>query len=111
MADIVLPATTTLERDDIGYGSREPLPGRHEARRAQPVGEARDDYAIFAELAERLGARRRVTPKAATPWQWLQHLYELSRAKSAEAGVAHARRSTTSGRPASPRPRARTARR
>ena len=52
MADIVLPATTTLERDDIGYATREPLHDRHEAGASTPVGEARDDYAIFAELAE-----------------------------------------------------------
>ncbi len=54
MADIVLPATTSLERDDIGYGSREPyLIAMKKAR--EPVGEARDDYWIFAELARRLG--------------------------------------------------------
>ena len=57
MADIVLPATTSLERDDIGYGSREPfLIAMKKAR--EPVGEARDDYWIFSELAQRLGARR-----------------------------------------------------
>src|SRR5258708_13407378 len=39
MADIVLPATTTLERDDIGYGRREPyLIAMKKAR--EPVGEA-----------------------------------------------------------------------
>ena len=30
MADIVLPATTSLERDDIGYGQPRALPDRHE---------------------------------------------------------------------------------
>ena len=51
MADIVLPATTSLERDDIGYGSREPyLIAMKKAR--EPVGEARDDFWIFAELAK-----------------------------------------------------------
>ena len=59
MADIVLPATTSLERDDIGYGSREPfLIAMKKAR--EPVGEARDDYLIFSELARRMGARRRL---------------------------------------------------
>jgi biotin/methionine sulfoxide reductase len=86
MADIVLPATTTLERDDIGYGSREPfLIAMKKAR--EPVGEARDDYFIFAELAKRMGAGDGYTEGRDT-MAWLKHLYELSRVKSAEAGVA-----------------------
>jgi cysteine desulfurase NifS len=51
-ADIVLPATTMFEIDSyMVYGSifrlREKL--------VEPVGEARNDYLIMAELAERLG--------------------------------------------------------
>jgi len=85
MADIVLPATTSLERDDIGYGSREPyLIAMKKAR--EPVGEARDDFWIFAELAKRLGQGEAYTEGRDT-MAWLKHLYELSRAKSAEAGV------------------------
>ena len=83
-----------LERDDIGYGRRDRyLIAMKKAR--EPVGEARDDYAIFAELAARLG-HGEPTPRAATSMAWLRHLYELSRVKSAEAGVA-IRRSTSSG--------------
>ncbi|UYN93467.1 MAG: molybdopterin-dependent oxidoreductase [Enhydrobacter sp.] len=86
MADIVLPATTSLERDDIGYGSREPfLVAMKKAR--EPIGEARDDYWIFGELARRLGARDVYTEGRDT-MGWLRHLYELSREKSAQAGVA-----------------------
>jgi biotin/methionine sulfoxide reductase len=86
MADIVLPATTSLERDDIGYGSREPyLIAMKKAR--EPVGEARDDFWIFAELARRLGQGEAYTEGRDT-MAWLKHLYELSRVKSAEAGVA-----------------------
>lgn len=45
-SDIVLPATTSLEREDIGSGGHD---GFMIAMSAQipPVGEARDDYAIF----------------------------------------------------------------
>lgn len=54
-ADIVLPATTALERNDIGGASRDPfILAMHKL--VEPVGEARNDYAIFAALAERLGA-------------------------------------------------------
>ena len=54
-ADIVFPVTTSFEREDIG---RSPLDDYlfHMPRLVPPVGEARDDYAIFAGLAERLGA-------------------------------------------------------
>lgn len=59
-ADIVLPATMTLEREDIGYSTNDPLMiAMH--RIAEPFGLARDDYDIFADLAERLGAREPFT--------------------------------------------------
>jgi biotin/methionine sulfoxide reductase len=55
LADIVLPATTTLEREDIGSSTRNPL---YVAMRQvdPPPGLARDDHAIFSDLAEALGA-------------------------------------------------------
>jgi biotin/methionine sulfoxide reductase len=77
-ADIVLPATMTLEREDIGGSSNDPLlVAMHPV--AEPFGEARDDYAIFADLAERLGTRDAFT-EGRTVRQWLAHLYEPTRA-------------------------------
>ncbi len=85
MADVVLPATTTLERDDIGYGTREPfLIAMKKAR--EPIGESKDDYWIFSEIAGRLGRGQDYT-EGRTPMQWMAHLYGLSREKSAQAGV------------------------
>lgn len=85
MADIVLPATTTLERDDIGYGRREPwLIAMKKAR--EPIGEARDDYWIFSEITRRLGAAD-IYAEGRDTMQWLAHLYEEARQKSAKAGV------------------------
>ena len=86
MADIVLPATVSLERDDIGYGSREPFVIAMKQARP-PVGEARDDYWIFSQLAGRLGAGATFTEGRDT-MQWLRHLYAEARDKSAKAGVA-----------------------
>jgi biotin/methionine sulfoxide reductase len=86
MADVVLPATTTLERDDIGYGSREPFVIAMKKAR-EPIGEARDDYWIFAEIAQRLGRGEQYTEGRDTK-AWLAHLYAQSRARSAEMGVA-----------------------
>ncbi len=85
MADIVLPATTGLERDDIGYARREPfLIAMKKAR--EPIGEARDDYWIFSEITRRLGAGD-VYGEGRDTMQWLAHMYEEGRQKSARAGV------------------------
>jgi len=76
-ADIVLPATTTLEREDIGASSRD----RYVLAMNQaipPVGEARDDYEIFAELSSRLGAGEAFTEGRSRP-DWLRFLYERAR--------------------------------
>jgi biotin/methionine sulfoxide reductase len=54
-ADIVFPATTPYEREDIGRTNLDDYLF-HMPQLIPPVGEARDDYAIFAGLAERLGA-------------------------------------------------------
>ena len=53
-ADIVLPATTPLERDDLMINRRDPAL-IYMSQVTPPMGEARDDYAIFAGLAERMG--------------------------------------------------------
>ncbi|MCA0305745.1 MAG: molybdopterin-dependent oxidoreductase, partial [Proteobacteria bacterium] len=86
LADVVLPATVSLERDDIGYGSRERYVIAMKKAR-EPIGEARDDYWIFGQLAERLGAGATFTEGRDT-MQWLAHLYAEARDKSAKAGVA-----------------------
>jgi biotin/methionine sulfoxide reductase len=83
-ADVVLPCTTTLERDDIGGGGYDPLlVAMHQV--APPFAEARDDYAIFAGLAERLGAGPAFT-EGRDVQGWLRHLYEPTRRALEEAG-------------------------
>jgi biotin/methionine sulfoxide reductase len=83
-ADVVLPCTMTLERQDIGANSNDPLlVPMHPV--AAPYGEARDDYAIFAALAERLGTAEAFTENRNVR-QWLEHLYEPTRAALAEMG-------------------------
>ena len=73
-ADIVLPATTTAEREDIGGSSRDPFVF-HMPKLIEPVGEARDDFAIFAELAERLGCRDVFTGGRDVSG-WVRHLFD-----------------------------------
>ena len=83
-ADIVLPATMTLERDDIGAAGTDPR--LVAMRRAvDPVGEARDDFDIFAALSRRLGVEQAFT-EGRDSRQWLAHLYEPTRRALAEAG-------------------------
>lgn len=78
-ADVVLPATVTLERDDIGAARTDPyLTAMH--RHAPPYAEARDDYDIFTALAGRLGAAARFT-EGRDAAGWLRHLYEGWRAR------------------------------
>ncbi len=50
-----------------------------------PHGEARDDYQIFSELAERLGAGMEFT-EGRTAGEWLRHLYQQWRLKAAGDG-------------------------
>ncbi|PXY29414.1 molybdopterin oxidoreductase [Prauserella coralliicola] len=83
-ADIVLPATTPLEREDLGSGRRDThLIAMH--RVLNPVGEARDDYTILAGIAERLGKGERFT-EGRTAREWLVHLYDEWRGRLAERG-------------------------
>lgn len=84
-ADIVLPATTSLEREDYSGSSRDGfILAMHKA--IDPVGEARDDYAIFAGLAERLGFAEAFT-EGRSARQWLELCWEQSRAALAKAGI------------------------
>jgi len=85
-ADVVLPATITLEREDIGAAAGDPLlVAMHRA--AAPYGEARDDYGIFSGLAERLGFAEQFT-EGRSARQWLQYLYDATRRALLARGVA-----------------------
>jgi biotin/methionine sulfoxide reductase len=77
-ADIVLPSTMTLERDDIGATATDPLMIAMQ-RIAEPFGESRDDFAIFSALAERLETAEAFT-EGRSARDWLRHLYEQTRA-------------------------------
>lgn len=71
-ADIVLPVTTPLERDDLG-GAETMLIAMTKA--VEPIGEARDDYEVYGELADRLGFGSTFTEDR-TAHEWVRHLYD-----------------------------------
>ena len=84
-ADIVLPATTTLERNDIGAGRRDRFwLAMHRA--IAPVGRARHDHDIFADLADRLGFRERFT-EGLGEMAWLRRMYGEAAGRAAERGL------------------------
>ena len=84
-ADIVFPATTPYEREDIGRTNLDDylfaMP-----QLIAPLGEARDDYDIFAGLAARLGAGDRFT-EGRDAEGWLHHLYEGYRESAQKVGL------------------------
>ena len=83
-ADIVLPATMTLERNDIGGSPNDPcLIAMRQA--IEPYAEARSEYAIFTDLAEALGVEARFT-EGRDEMAWLRHLYESWREKVVHRG-------------------------
>ncbi len=78
-ADIVLPTTIPIEREDFGAGRRDThLIAMHRATSAP--GEALDDYEIFRLIAEQMDVGPAFT-EGRTARQWLEHLYENWRDK------------------------------
>jgi len=85
-ADVVLPVTTPFERDDFSAGSNDDflftMP-----RLIDPVGEARDDFAIFCGLSERLGVSATFAEGLSTHG-WLRRLYAVARERAAQSDIS-----------------------
>ncbi|MDX5402505.1 MAG: molybdopterin-dependent oxidoreductase, partial [Rhodobacterales bacterium] len=84
-ADIVLPCTTALERADIAMTRKDPFVTVMD-RAIDPVGQARDDHAIFRGIAARLGVEQAFT-EGRSPEDWIRWLYDVSRQAVARGGV------------------------
>lgn len=84
-SDIVFPATTPYERHDISHAKGDSylfdMPALIPA-----VGDARNDYDIFSELAQRAGFEQKFT-EGRTSEEWLHLLYEQFRAESQTQGI------------------------
>jgi biotin/methionine sulfoxide reductase len=84
-ADIVLPATTALERSDIGGSSRDRyILAMHQA--IQPLHLARNDFDIFGELAQRLGMREAFT-EGRDEAAWIRAIYERCATANRALGI------------------------
>ncbi|MFC4275263.1 molybdopterin-dependent oxidoreductase [Achromobacter aloeverae] len=72
-ADIVLPATTTLERRDIGGSTRDRYVfAMHQA--LPPQGESRNDFDIYRELAA-MGGFEATFTEGRDEMAWIRHVY------------------------------------
>ncbi|WP_296557700.1 molybdopterin guanine dinucleotide-containing S/N-oxide reductase [Pigmentiphaga sp.] len=83
-ADIVLPATTTLERNDIGGSSRDRFVlAMHQA--LAPHAQSRNDFDIYRELAA-MGGYEAAFTGGRDEFQWIRHIYDGMAAGWREAG-------------------------
>ncbi|NDW04507.1 molybdopterin-dependent oxidoreductase [Jiella pacifica] len=80
-ADIVLPASTSIERNDLAGNKRSDFIIAMK-RAIEPLGEARSDFDIFNGIAERLGVGEAFA-EGRDEMAWLRHLYETSREDAA----------------------------
>jgi anaerobic selenocysteine-containing dehydrogenase len=85
MADVVLPATTFLEHDDIYVGSAH---GFLQLARAAlpPLGQSRPNHAVIQGLAQRLGARH--PGFEMTEWQMIDAVLKASGKPGADEVLA-----------------------
>ncbi len=88
-ADIILPACTNLERNDIaefsncGWMSPDTISSCnhriiiYQQKCIEPIGESWSDYAIFSALAERLGIKQEYT-ECKTEEDWIKKMFDCS---------------------------------
>lgn len=84
-ADIVLPVAAAQERCDFGAGKSDdaliPMPAC-----AAPPGEARTEFALFADLADRLGDAHAFT-EGLEEAGWLARIWDETRAEATRIGI------------------------
>jgi molybdopterin guanine dinucleotide-containing S/N-oxide reductase-like protein len=90
MADIILPACTNFERDDIGefaacggYTTNSHTGNNfrvivREKKCIEPLWESKSDYEIFTLLADRLGMRDEFTDGGKTELDWVRAFFDSS---------------------------------
>ncbi|OAQ14784.1 trimethylamine N-oxide reductase I catalytic subunit [Bibersteinia trehalosi Y31] len=88
MADIVLPVTTSYERNDLtmigDYATKHIVPMKQVV---EPQFEAKSDYWIFQQLAKRAGVESEFTENK-NEMQWLAQFYETARQNAEKAGIS-----------------------
>lgn len=78
MADIVLPATTSYERNDLTMAGDYSMMSVYPMKQVVPPQfEAKNDYDIFVELAKRAGVEGQYT-EGKTEMEWLEEFYNAA---------------------------------
>lgn len=85
-ADIVLPATTPFERDDLMVNRRDPSLFYMSQMHA-PMGQALDDHEIFRRLSKHFGVEEAFT-EGRDVKGWLRHLWARAQGVAQENGFA-----------------------
>ncbi len=80
-SDIVLPATTSLERNDLAMTHRDPYIIAM-SKVSEAPGEARDDYDIFRGIAKQMGVEETFT-EGRDEAEWLRWIYDVTRQQAA----------------------------
>lgn len=87
MADIILPATTEQERNDITKSHTNSYIFAMK-KAVEPAGEARDDFDIFEDILRRFGADEVLAfTEGKNKEAWIQSFYQQSKEKAAKSGV------------------------
>ena len=84
-ADILLPCTTPLERDDMAITPCDPYVVSM-SKLTEPFGQARDDYDIFAGIARAMGVEDEFTQGRSTH-EWQRWIYDKTKERCADAGL------------------------
>ncbi|MFT5221638.1 MAG: biotin/methionine sulfoxide reductase, partial [Gammaproteobacteria bacterium] len=83
-ADIVLPCTTSLERNDLSISPRDPYVIDMQ-QAIKPVGQSRNDYDIFSGIARQMGVEEAFT-EGRDEQQWLEWIYQATRERAFDKG-------------------------
>jgi len=84
-ADIVLPCTVTLERNDIGFSPRDAFL-IHMPQAQKPYMEARNDYDILTAIANKLDVKQTFT-EGRNEQKWLDWIYQKTEERCINAGI------------------------
>ncbi|MCY4149348.1 MAG: molybdopterin-dependent oxidoreductase [Gammaproteobacteria bacterium] len=83
-SDIVLPCTTTLERNDIALSPRDPF-AVHMQKVVDPPGLARNDFDIFSAIARKMRIEEAFTGSRSEE-EWLQLIYHQTQENAKSRG-------------------------
>ena len=84
-ADIILPANTALERNDIMLNPRDPTIIANK-KIIPSVGESKSDFEIFSSLAKKLGFEKSFTENK-SELDWLKYLWDESKIVSEQMNL------------------------